>query len=218
MPFLVKICGLTTPDAVDAAVSAGADMVGLVFFPPSPRHIGFVPARALAQRARGKAEVVALTVDADDLTLDTIIETIQPDRLQLHGHEDCERVRAIRARYGIPIIKAFGISTAADLDRLEDYRRCVDLFLLDAKPPRGATRPGGNGTAFDWSILDRRPKDLRFLLSGGLSPETVGPAVARTRPNGVDVSSGVEKAPGVKDIALISAFVRAARDAMAPAG
>lgn len=218
MPFLVKICGLTTPDAVDAAVSAGADMVGLVFFPPSPRHIGFVPARALAQRARGKAEVVALTVDADDLTLDTIIETIQPDRLQLHGHEDCERVRAIRARYGIPIIKAFGISTAADLDRLEDYRRCVDLFLLDAKPPRGATRPGGNGTVFDWSILDRRPKDLRFLLSGGLSPETVGPAVARTRPNGVDVSSGVEKAPGVKDIALISAFVRAARDAMAPAG
>lgn len=218
MPFLVKICGLTTPDAVDAAVSAGADMIGLVFFPPSPRHVGFVPARALAQRARGKAEVVALTVDADDMTLDTIIETIQPARLQLHGHEDCERVRAIRARYGIPVIKAFGISTAADLDRLEEYRRCVDLFLLDAKPPRGATRPGGNGTAFDWSILDRRPKDLRFLLSGGLTPETVGAAVARTRPTGVDVSSGVEKGPGVKDVALISAFVRAARDAMAPAG
>lgn len=218
MPFLVKICGLTTPEAVDTAVASGADMIGLVFFPPSPRHAGFVPARSLAQRARGKAEIVALTVDADDLTLDTIIETIQPDRLQLHGHEDCERVRAIRARYGVPIIKAFGISEAADLDRLDAYRSCVDLFLLDAKPPKGATRPGGNGASFDWSILDQRPKDLRFLLSGGLTPETVGPAVARIRPNGVDVSSGVEISPGVKDSALISAFVRRAREALAPAG
>lgn len=218
MPFLVKVCGLTTPEAVDAAVTAGADMIGLVFFPPSPRHAGFVPARALAQRARGKAEIVALTVDADDTTLDTIIETIQPDRLQLHGHEDCERVRAIRARYGIPIIKAIGISTAADLERLAAFRACVDLFLLDAKPPKGATRPGGNGAAFDWSILDDRPAGLRFLLSGGLTPATVAAAVARTRPNGVDVSSGVETGPGVKDPALVTAFVRAARAAMAPAG
>ncbi len=218
MPFLVKVCGLTTPEAVDAAVTAGADMIGLVFFPPSPRHAGFVPARSLAQRARGKAEIVALTVDADDTTLDTIIETIQPDRLQLHGHEDCERVRTIRARYGIPIIKAVGISTAADVDRLAAYRACVDLFLLDAKPPKGATRPGGNGAAFDWSILDARPADLRFLLSGGLTPATVGAAIARTRPDGVDVSSGVETGPGVKDPALVTAFVRAARAAMAPAG
>jgi phosphoribosylanthranilate isomerase len=215
MTLLVKICGLSTPETVDAALEAGADMIGLVFFPPSPRFVTPEQAAPLAARARGRAAVTVLTVDMDEAGIAAIVDAVRPDWLQLHGHESPEQVAALRRRFGLPAMKAVGIREAADLAAVAAYRGVADRILLDAKPPKGATRPGGNAIAFDWAILDGFDPGLPWMLSGGLDPGNVGEAVARTRPPGVDVSSGVETAPGLKDAGLIAAFVKAARGAAA---
>jgi len=204
---LVKICGITRPDLAAAAVDAGADMIGLVHFSPSPRHLDPAAARDVADAARGSALLVALVVDADDATLDTLVATVRPDALQLHGGETPERVAEVARRFGLPVAKALGVATADDLARARDYD-C--LLLLDAKPPQDATRPGGLGRAFDWSLLDRLAPARPFLLSGGLTADTVQKAVREVRPYGVDVSSGVET-EGVKDPSKMAAFVAAAR-------
>lgn len=213
MSLEIKICGLSTPETLDAALGAGADMVGMVFFPPSLRHVSLSTASALATRARGRARIVALTVDADDAALADIVAAIHPDMLQLHGKESPERVAAIRARFELPVMKAVGIATAADLAALAAYEGVADRLLLDAKPPKDAVLPGGNGVPFDWNLLAGLDLSIPYMLSGGLDPENVRNAVQRLHPFGVDVSSGVERAPGVKDIARIVAFIREARAA-----
>ena len=215
MSLIVKICGLSTPDTIDAALDAGADMIGLVFFPPSPRCVPLAAAANLAARARGRATLTVLTVDMDEDGLSEIVEAVRPDWLQLHGREPPNQVAAHKRRFGLPTMKAIGIREAADLAEVDVYRGVADRLLLDAKPPKGATRPGGNAVAFDWTILDGFDPGMSWMLSGGLDPGNVGEAVRVTRPPGVDVSSGVESAPGVKDPALIATFVAAARAAAA---
>ncbi|MDR3465422.1 MAG: phosphoribosylanthranilate isomerase [Xanthobacteraceae bacterium] len=212
-PPLVKICGLSTPDTLDAALGAGADMVGFVFFEPSPRHIGLATARELSRSTGDRAARVALTVDADDAYLAAIVEALRPQVLQLHGRESAARVRDIKARFGLPVMKAIAIETADDLAHVAAYVADVDYILFDARAPKDATRPGGLGRPFDWTILRGLTLPVPFLLSGGLDPDNVARAIAVTRPYGVDVSSGVERAPGVKDIARIRAFVAAAHAA-----
>ena len=215
MPLLVKICGLSTPDALDAALEAGADMVGFVFFPPSPRHLGLGLARSLGARVAGRAKKVALTVDATDQELSYIVEALAPDLMQLHGKETPERVVAVRTHFGRPVIKALPIEGAADLSPVRIYAKVADWLLFDARAPRAATRPGGLGKAFDWHLLEKLDPGLPFMLSGGLDPGNVAEAIATTRAPGVDVSSGVERAPGEKDPDKIRAFIRAARAAAA---
>ena len=210
MDLTVKICGLRTREALDAAVGAGADMVGFVFFPPSPRHLGFAEAQALAAGA-GRALKVALTVDADDAWLAAAIAALQPDLLQLHGRETPERVLAVKARFGLPVMKAVAVETAADLAAVPAVAAAADRILFDARPPRGATRPGGHGAAFDWRLLKDLDPRVPFMLSGGLDHENVAAAIAATGARAVDVSSGVERRPGEKDPALIRRFVAAAR-------
>lgn len=210
---LVKICGLSTPETLAAALDAGADMVGFVFFAPSPRHLDLPTARTLAQLAGTRAAKVALTVDADDAYLDAIVDALRPQILQLHGKESAERIRQIRTRFGLPVMKAVPVETADDLGAVKVYAPAVDYILFDARAPKEATRPGGLGRTFDWTILRGLDLGVPFLLSGGLDPDNVARAIAVTRPYGVDVSSGVESAPGVKDIAKIRAFVAAARAA-----
>lgn len=216
MSPLVKICGLSTPATLDAALDAGADLVGLVHFPKSPRHLGLEAGQALSARAKGRALRVALLVDPDDATLAAVIEAFDPDLLQLHGAESPERVAAIRARYGRPVMKALGIAEEADLGALARYRTVADRLLLDAKPPKAAgSLPGGNGVAFDWRLVAGLDPDTSFMLSGGLNPDNVGTAIALTGARSVDVSSGVEVRPGEKDPVRIEAFVKAARAAWA---
>jgi phosphoribosylanthranilate isomerase len=210
MSTSVKICGLSTPETLAAALEAGADMVGLVFFEKSPRHVGLDVARALATQARHRAEVVALTVDADDAALEAILRRVGPDYFQLHGRESPERVAQIQEKYGVSVIKAIGVAEAADL-ALADAYAPADALLIDAKPPKGAVLPGGNGVAFDWRLArDFHPRKP-WLLSGGLTPENVAQAIRESLARAVDVSSGVESAPGAKDTAKIRAFVAAAR-------
>jgi phosphoribosylanthranilate isomerase len=213
MTFLVKICGLSTAAALDAALDAGADLVGFVFFPPSPRNVAPAAARELGERVRGRAGKVALTVDANDALFDAIMEQLAPDILQLHGRETPERVTAIKRRYGVPIMKAIAVATQADLAAVAQYAGSADRFLFDARAPHGATRPGGLGRPFDWRLLDAVAAGPDYLLSGGLHAGNVAEALAATGAPGVDVSSGVERAPGVKDPAKIAAFVGVARDA-----
>jgi phosphoribosylanthranilate isomerase len=211
MSLLVKICGLSTRETLDVALDAGADMVGFVFFPPSPRHLGLEVARELGRQARGRAVKVALTVDGDDATLEKIIETLRPDILQLHGKETAARLRDIKAKFGLPVMKALAVETAADLASLPGYASVADRILFDARAPKGATRPGGLGTVFDWHLLEKLDLTLPFMVSGGLHADNVAEAVCVTRAGGVDVSSGVERSPGVKDPEMIRAFIRAAR-------
>ena len=211
MSLLVKICGLSTRETLDAALAAGADMVGFVFFPPSPRHLGLEAARELGLAAKGRALKVALTVDADDATISNILETLRPDLLQLHGHESVARIRDLKSRFGLPVMKAIPVATAADLAPLAGYAAVCDRILFDARAPKGATRPGGLGATFDWHLLEKLDLLLPFMLSGGLNADNVAEAVRITHADGVDVSSGVERAPGVKDCDLIRDFVRAAR-------
>jgi phosphoribosylanthranilate isomerase len=211
MPLLVKICGLSTRETLDAALDAGADMVGFVFFPPSPRHLGLEAARELGKRAGRNALKVALTVDADDATLGNIVEALRPDILQLHGKETVARLRDIKQAFGLPVMKAMAVETAADLAVLPGYAAVADRILFDARPPKDATRPGGLGAAFDWHALENLDLRLPFMVSGGLHADNVAEAIRVTRAGGVDVSSGVERAPGVKDVEMIRAFVRAAR-------
>lgn len=213
MTLLIKICGLSTPDALDAALAAGADLVGFVFFRPSPRNVEPKQARDLGTRARGRARKVALTVDADDALFEAIVEGLRPDVLQLHGQETPERVAALKARYGLPVMKAIPVETRADLAVLERYRGIADRFLFDARAPRDATRPGGLGKPFDWHLLDRVDAGADYLLSGGLDSGNIAEALAVTGAPGIDVSSGVERIPGVKDPDRITAFIKAAREA-----
>jgi phosphoribosylanthranilate isomerase len=213
MSVLVKICGLTTPEALDVALAEGADMVGFVFFPPSPRTLGFAAARPLAERVRGRAQKVALSVDADDAWLAASIEAIAPDILQLHGSESPERVLAIKARFKLPVMKAIAVEQRRDLGAVARYVGAADRLLFDARAPRDATRPGGLGKAFDWRLLEGLDLEAPFMLSGGLDAGNVGEALTITRAGGVDVSSGVERAPGEKDPDKIRAFIRAAREA-----
>ena len=213
MTTLVKICGLRTPETVEAALAGGADMVGLVFFPRSPRNVSIEEAKRLRAVVGDRAAVVALVVDADDALLDAIRDEVRPDLLQLHGRETPERVAAIRERTGLPVMKALGVSDAADLARAAAYAPVADRRLFDAKPPQGAVLPGGNGVAFDWRLLAGLDLPKPFMLSGGLDPGNVAEALAVTRAPGVDVSSGVERAPGDKDPERIAAFIKAARGA-----
>ena len=211
MALLVKICGLSTPDTLDVALAEGADMVGFVFFPPSPRNISFDTARVLASGVKGRARKVALTVDADDALIEKIIEALKPDILQLHGHEAPQRVAAIRESFGLPVMKVLAIETRADLVAIAPHTSIADRLLFDARPPREATRPGGLGKPFDWHLLENLDLSIPFMLSGGLHAGNVAEALRVTRASGVDVSSGVERAPGVKDPDKIRAFIRAAR-------
>jgi phosphoribosylanthranilate isomerase len=211
MSLIVKICGLSTPDTLDVALQAGADMVGFVFFPASPRHISLETARELGRQAKGRALKVALTVDADDATLANIVETLRPDMLQLHGGESVARLRDIKQNFGLPVMKAIPVASSADLAVLAGYAAVADRILFDARAPKGATRPGGLGSVFDWHLLESLDLKLPFMVSGGLNAGNVADAVRITRAGGVDVSSSVERAPGVKDPDLIRAFIRAAR-------
>lgn len=210
-PFLVKICGLSTPESLEWAISAGADLVGFVHFARSPRHLSIEAAAELAKRVAGRAKTVVLTVNAEDELLGNLVTSIVPDFVQLHGRETPERVADVRLRFGRPVIKALGIGTREDVAAAHAYAGAADLLLYDAKPPKEASRPGGLGVTFDWSLLADTTSP--FLLSGGLDPTNVGDAVRRVRPLGVDVSSGVESTPGVKDEARVRAFVAAARTA-----
>ena len=220
MKPVVKICGLSTVATLDAALEAGADMVGFVFFPKSPRHIDWATARALGRRVEGRAKVAALSVDADDETLERIADALSPDLMQLHGGETPARVKRIGELCARPTMKAIGVATGADLAAAEAYEGVADTLLIDAKPPKDAALPGGNGRPFDWSLTRGFHFPGPWLLSGGLDPETVAAAITLSGARGVDVSSGVESAPGVKDPAKIRAFVAAARRAFAraPAG
>jgi phosphoribosylanthranilate isomerase len=213
MPVLIKICGLTTPVALDAALDAGADLVGFVFFPPSPRHIGFEAARVLGERVQNRARKVAVSVDATDEHLQKYISALKPDFLQLHGKETPERVAVIRSRFGLPVIKALPISERADLSSVHLFGKVADLLMFDARAPRAASRPGGLGQPFDWRLLENLALDVPFVVSGGLDAGNVAEALRIARPDGVDVSSGVERAPGEKDAEMIRTFIRTARDA-----
>jgi phosphoribosylanthranilate isomerase len=211
MSLIVKICGLSTRETLDVALDAGADMVGFVFFPPSPRHLGLDAARELGKQTKRRAMKVALTVDADDTTLAAIAEALQPDILQLHGSESVARLRDIRQKFGLPVMKAIAVETPADLASLPGYAAVADRILFDARAPKDATRPGGLGAVFDWHVLENLNLELPFMVSGGLHAQNVAEAVRLTRAGGVDVSSGVERAPGVKDPEMIRSFIRAAR-------
>jgi phosphoribosylanthranilate isomerase len=216
---IIKICGLSTAPTLEAALEAGAEIVGFVFFDRSPRHLSLDQARALARLARGRAEIAALTVDASNETLGAIVEAVAPDHLQLHGREPPARLADLRRMFGSSrVIKAIGVSNADDLAAAAAYADVADRLLFDAKAPKDARLPGGNGVAFDWRLLAGLDLQRPYLLSGGLDAGNVAEAIAITGARGVDVSSGVERAPGIKDAAKIEAFVAAARAAFIRAG
>lgn len=211
MSLLVKICGLSTRETLETALDAGADMVGFVFFPPSPRHVPLETGRDLGRQVKRRALKVALTVDADDATLDNIMDALSPDIFQLHGKESVARLRDIKQKFGRPVMKAVPVATAADLTLLPGYAAVAERILFDARAPKDATRPGGLGEPFDWHLLENLELKLPYMVSGGLHAHNVAQALRVTGAGGVDVSSGVESAPGVKDPELIKAFIRAAR-------
>jgi phosphoribosylanthranilate isomerase len=213
MPIDVKICGLSTPESVTAAVAGGATHIGFIFFPKSPRNITPHLARSLAHQAGANVRTVAVTVDATDADLDHIVSIMRPGMLQLHGAEPPARVAAVRSRHGLPVMKALSICESGDLAHTLPYIEVADRFLLDAKPPPGAELPGGNGIAFDWSLLDALDRRVDYMLSGGVNADNVANAIASTRASGVDVSSGVESSPGVKDAGRIAEFLALARSA-----
>jgi phosphoribosylanthranilate isomerase len=213
MPADVKICGLSTTETVEAAIAAGTSFVGLVFYPRSPRNVSLERARALADQARGRARIVALIVDADDTLIDDIAWQVQPDLFQAHGGESAERIRQISRRTGISVIKAVKIGSPEDVGAARPYEGIASLIMYDTRLPESFANalPGGNGVAFDWTLLrgSRKP----FILSGGLTPDNIAEAIRVTEAPIVDVSSGVERAPGVKDTTLIRKFIEAARSA-----
>jgi phosphoribosylanthranilate isomerase len=208
-PLDIKICGLKTEEALAAALARGANHVGFIFFAKSPRNVAPAEAGRLRALARGKAKAVAVTVDADDAFLDAIVAAMAPDMVQLHGKESPERVAAVKARYGLPVMKAFSLRSAGDLAAVAPYRGVADRFLFDAKPPAGSELPGGNGVSFDWRILSGLDAGLDYMLSGGLNAANIGDALEVADPPGIDVSSGVESRPGEKSPALIDEFFRA---------
>ena len=213
MGIQVKICGIASPDAVDAAARAGADFAGLVFFPKSPRRLKREQAIALASRLRGRCRLVALVADANDTDIETAVEAARPDFLQLHGRETPDRVAAVKARFGLPVIKSIAVADATDLATVPGYERVADMLLFDARAPENAQRPGGHGVAFDWQLLRGRSFAKPWLLAGGLNAENVARAIRASDASAVDVSSGVETAPGVKSPDLIRDFIAAARNA-----
>lgn len=206
----VKVCGLRERRHVEAAVAAGAAYVGFVFYPGSPRHLSHGEARALAASVPPGIVKVALTVDADDAALDSLVSEVPVDMLQLHGHESPDRVASVRARFGLPVMKAVGLAGEDDLAAIEEHGRACDQLLVDAKPPPGGALPGGNGLAFDWRLIAGRRWPVPWMLAGGLTAANVADAMRLTGARQVDVSSGVERAPGVKDEGRIAAFVAAA--------
>lgn len=210
----IKICGLKTAEAVDRAVARGATHVGFIFFPKSPRDIAPELAGDLADRVRDRVKIVAVTVDANDEELDDIVHLLRPDMLQMHGHESPERLLHVKAVYGLPVMKAFSIRNAGDLSGVDAYIGAADRFLFDAKAPAGSELPGGNGVSFDWSLMASLDEGLDYMLSGGLNKDNVAEALAATHARGIDTSSGVESAPGVKDPEMIDAFF----DAVAKVG
>ena len=211
MSVLVKICGLATEAGLDAALACGADMVGFVFFDKSPRHVSLELAAALSRQTANRACKVLLTVDAGDATLAAAIAALDPGLLQLHGNETPERVASIRARFGLPVMKAIAIRDAADLSAIPLFDAVADYLLFDAKPSQSSTRPGGNGESFNWSLLEMIETKKPWLLAGGLNAANVTDALVQTRARGVDVSSGVESVAGTKDRDKIAAFIAAAR-------
>jgi phosphoribosylanthranilate isomerase len=213
MKLDIKICGLKTQEAVDRVVARGASHIGFIFFEKSPRNIEPDIAGKLADGVRGRVKIVAVTVDADNDDLDEIIALLKPDILQLHGSETPERVLNIKAVYGLPVIKALSIRDADDLARMEPYIGIADGFLFDAKPPKGSDLPGGNGVSFDWSVLANLDESIDYMLSGGLNKDNIGQALVMTGTRAIDTSSGVESAPGVKDIGMIDAFFDAVEHA-----
>ncbi|MBK5934997.1 phosphoribosylanthranilate isomerase [Rhodovulum imhoffii] len=206
----VKICGLRDRAAVEAAARAGAAYVGFVFFPRSPRSVDLAQAAELAAGVPVGMARVALTVDAEDAALEALVETVPLDMLQLHGNEPPDRVARLRARFGLPVMKAVGVADEADLPALQEYARVADQVLVDAKAPKGAVLPGGNGLSFDWRMIAGRRWPVPWMLAGGLTPENVAEAIRLTGARQVDVSSGVESAPGVKDAVRMARFVKAA--------
>ncbi|MEO8758450.1 MAG: phosphoribosylanthranilate isomerase [Devosia sp.] len=211
-PLIIKICGIRSEAILDAAIEAGADMVGFMHFSRSPRHLELDPIGEMISIARGRVETCVVLVNPDN-TLVAQVAALGPDWIQLHGPETPHRVEAIRDEAGIPILKACSIGNAADIAAVSAFADCADRILLDAKAPKDATRPGGLGAPFDWSLLEALDPELSFMLSGGLTPDNVAEAIKVTRPMGVDVSSGVETAPGVKDARLVRAFIANARAA-----
>ena len=215
MPVDVKICGLSTPETVTAALDAGADLIGFVFYPKSPRHVSPETAKSLAEIARGRATIVALIVDAEDDLIDEIVREVDPDFFQAHGNESPERVTEICTRTGRQVIKAIKIKSEADVAQAKAYEHSAALILYDAKAPETLKHalPGGNGIAFDWTLIGSGKAAPNFILSGGLNPGNVAEAIKMTGASIVDVSSGVEKSPGIKDIELIKNFIEAAKGA-----
>jgi len=212
-PVAVKICGLTSPDDAAAAAEAGARYVGLVFFPRSPRHVTPEMAREIALAVPPGVAKVALTVDATDADIDAILSVVPVDLLQLHGQESPERVAELRSRTGLPVMKAVGVANADDLPALDAYARVADQLLVDAKPGDRADLPGGNGLTFDWRLIAGKRWPVPWMLAGGLTPDTVAAAIDLTGARLVDVSSGVESAPGRKDADRVARFIGAARHA-----
>jgi phosphoribosylanthranilate isomerase len=213
MPLQVKICGLKSPEPLEVALESGADLVGFVFFPPSPRHLGLEAARQLSSQVAGRAAKVALTVNANDETLHSIVDALKPDWLQLHGSETPERVAVVRSRFGLPVMKVLPIARRDDLSPIRMYAKVADRLVFDAKAAPDATRPGGLGKTFDWTLLKGVDPSTNFMLSGGLDATNLAEALAVTNAHAVDVSSGVESAPGEKDPDKIRDFIRAARAA-----
>ena len=213
MSLAVKICGLSTRETLEVALDAGADMVGFVFFEASPRHVTLGTARELGRQGKGRPLKVALTLNAADAELENCIEVVQRRLLQLHGDESVARVRDIKQKFGLPVMKVLPVATAADLAGLPGHAAVADRILFDARAPKDATRPGGLGVPFDWHLLENIKLTIPFMVGGGLNPGNVAEAIRVTRAGGVDVSSGVESAPGVKDPDMIRAFIRAAREA-----
>lgn len=213
MKLDIKICGLKTQEAVLRAVERGATHIGFIFFEKSPRNIEPDLAGHLADLVRGRAKIVAVTVNADDDDLDEIVHLLKPDILQLHGSETPEQVLRTKALYALPVMKAFAIREAQDFDRIDPYIGIADRFLFDAKAPAGSELPGGNGVSFDWTLLRSLDADIDYMLSGGLNKDNIAEALKETGARGIDISSGVESAPGIKDLSLIDAFFDAVRDA-----
>ena len=212
-PLVIKICGIKTPDILETVIEAGADMVGFMHFARSPRHASVEQIADLISQARGRIQTCVVLVNPDNSCV-AEIAALGPDWIQLHGPETPHRVETVRTDAGVEIMKALPIGSAEDVAHIKDFVDVADLILLDAKPPKGADRPGGLGETFDWTLLKALDPDLSFMLSGGLTPQSVTEAIKTVKPYGVDVSSGVESAPGVKDKRLIEAFIRNARAAV----
>ena len=214
MKPLVKICGLKTPEAINAAIDNGAQYIGFIFFSKSPRNLSIEEAKQLRPLIKKPVKLVAVTVNADDELISNIVAHVKPDILQLHGHESPERVKELATTYGLPVIKAFSIREQSDFDQVSAYRGIADMFLFDAKAPKGSQLPGGNGVSFDWSLLKSLDEDSQTVLSGGLNAQNVEEAIRIASPDILDVSSGVESAPGVKDTKLIEGFFDSVKKAV----